>query len=78
MSSILLRTESASSSQIENLTAGARQLVQAELDKSSILKVHLELLSRQSSWDQHAEVYRNQLVWVVESCGSYQGNGKVT
>ena len=35
MSSILLRTESASSSQIENLTAGARQLALAELEQSS-------------------------------------------
>jgi hypothetical protein len=48
MSSISLRTESASSIQIENLTAGARQLALAELDKSSISKMHLELLSRQS------------------------------
>ncbi len=35
MSSILLRTESASSSQIENLTACARQLALAELERSS-------------------------------------------
>jgi Fic family protein len=35
MSSILLRTESASSSQIENLTVGARQLALAELDQAS-------------------------------------------
>lgn len=35
MSSILLRTESASSSQIEQLTAGARQLALAELDQST-------------------------------------------
>ncbi|GAA1451037.1 Fic family protein [Nesterenkonia lacusekhoensis] len=34
MSAILLRTESASSSQIENLTAGARQLALAELEES--------------------------------------------
>lgn len=34
MSAILLRTESASSSQIENLTVGARQLALAELDES--------------------------------------------
>ncbi|KQT99560.1 Fic family protein [Sanguibacter sp. Leaf3] len=33
MSSILLRTESASSSQIENLTVGARQLALAEIDQ---------------------------------------------
>ncbi len=35
MSSILLRTESTSSSQIENLTVGARQLALAEIDQSS-------------------------------------------
>jgi Fic family protein len=35
MSSILLRTESTSSSQIENLTVGARQLALAELNQSS-------------------------------------------
>ncbi|MCT1606442.1 Fic family protein [Nesterenkonia massiliensis] len=35
MSSILLRTESSSSSQIENLTVGARQLALAELGQSS-------------------------------------------
>ncbi|MDR3068371.1 MAG: Fic family protein [Cellulomonas sp.] len=34
MSSILLRTESTSSSQIENLTVGARQLALAEIDQS--------------------------------------------
>ena len=34
MSSILLRTESASSSQIENLTVGARQLALAEIDQA--------------------------------------------
>lgn len=35
MSSILLRTESASSSQIENLTVGARQLALVEIDQSN-------------------------------------------
>ncbi|WP_242503991.1 Fic/DOC family N-terminal domain-containing protein [Promicromonospora panici] len=35
MSSILLRTESTSSSQIENLTVGAVQLALAELDQSN-------------------------------------------
>ncbi|WP_308121770.1 Fic family protein [Actinotalea ferrariae] len=35
MSAILLRTESASSSQIENLTVGARQLALAAIDQSS-------------------------------------------
>lgn len=35
MSSVLLRTESSSSSQIENLTVGARQLALAEIDESA-------------------------------------------
>jgi len=35
LASILLRTESSSSSQIENLTAGARQLALAEIDQSN-------------------------------------------
>ena len=35
MSTILLRTESASSSQIENLTVSARQLAMAQIEKSS-------------------------------------------
>lgn len=35
MSSVLLRTESTSSSQIENLTVGARQLALAEIDESA-------------------------------------------
>jgi len=35
MSSVLLRTESTSSSQIENLTVGARQLALAEIDQAS-------------------------------------------
>ncbi|MBD5787383.1 Fic family protein [Cellulosimicrobium terreum] len=35
MASILLRTESASSSQIENLTVGARELALAEIDQST-------------------------------------------
>ena len=35
MSAILLRTESTSSSQIENLTVGARQLALAEIDQST-------------------------------------------
>ncbi|MCL2666327.1 MAG: Fic family protein [Micrococcales bacterium] len=35
MGSVLLRTESASSSQIENLTVSARQLAMAEIDQSS-------------------------------------------
>lgn len=95
MSAILLRTESASSSQIENLTAGARQLALAEigqstsenaavvsanvrtmqaalrlaghLDEQAILAMHLELLSPQPGWEQHAGRYRDQLVWVGSS-----------
>jgi Fic family protein len=35
MSSVLLRTESASSSQIENLTVGAKQLALAEIDQTT-------------------------------------------
>lgn len=35
MASVLLRTESASSSQIENLTVGARQLALAEIDQAT-------------------------------------------
>ena len=92
MSAVLLRTESSTSSHIENLTAGARQLALAELDESkslnakmiianvraleaalsladqldesSILAMHRELLIRQPGGEEHAGVYRNQLVWV--------------
>ncbi|MBD7949220.1 Fic family protein [Oerskovia rustica] len=39
MASVLLRTESASSSQIENLTVGARQLALAEIDQSTSTNV---------------------------------------
>lgn len=41
MSSILLRTESASSSQIEDLTVGARQLALAELEESTSANARL-------------------------------------
>ena len=92
MSSILLRTESTSSSQIENLTVGARQLALAEIDEGSsanaevvvgnvrameaalrlagnldqdaIRQMQAELISRQSGWERHAGVYRDQLVWI--------------
>ena len=92
MSAVLLRTESSSSSQIENLTAGARQLALAELketlsqnatiivanvraleaalrlaselDESSILSMHRALLINQPGWEDHAGVYRTELVWV--------------
>ena len=101
MSAVLLRTESSTSSQIENLTAGARQLALAELDESkslnakmiianvraleaalsladqldesSILTMHRELLIRQPGWEEHAGVYRNQLVWVGGERSSPRG-----
>jgi Fic family protein len=101
MSAVLLRTESSTSSQIENLTAGARQLALAELDESksvnakmiianvraleaalrladqldesSILTMHRELLIRQPGWEDHAGVYRNQLVWVGGERSSPRG-----
>lgn len=41
MSSVLLRTESSSSSQIEDLTVGARQLALAELDESTSANARL-------------------------------------
>ncbi|WP_062994645.1 Fic family protein [Nocardia mikamii] len=41
MSAILLRTESAASSQIENLTAGARQLALAELGEHANRNAHI-------------------------------------
>lgn len=43
MSSILLRTESSSSSQIEDLTVGARQLALAELDEATSANARLVL-----------------------------------
>lgn len=43
MSAILLRTESSSSSRIENLTVGARQLASAELDASTSANARLVL-----------------------------------
>lgn len=101
MSAVLLRTESSTSSQIENLTAGARQLALAELDESkslnakmiianvraleaalhladqldesTILTMHRELLIRQPGWEEHAGVYRNQLVWVGGERSSPRG-----
>jgi len=41
MSAVLLRTESSTSSQIENLTAGARQLALAELNESKSLNAKM-------------------------------------
>lgn len=98
MSAVLLRTESSSSSQIENLTAGAKQIALAELNESlsqnaaiivanvraleaalrlaselnesSILSMHRELLINQPGWEAHAGVYRTELVWVGGSRAS--------
>lgn len=95
MAAILLRTESTSSSRIENLTVGARQLALAEIDESSsqnakvvvanvrameaalrladqldeqaVLHMQRELLQGVAGWEQHAGVYRQQLVWVGKS-----------
>ncbi|GGI39210.1 Fic family protein [Cnuibacter physcomitrellae] len=92
MASILLRTESASSSQIEQLTVSARQLALAELDQSertnaravvgnvrameaalrlsdvldaaSILAMQRELLLAQPGYEEHAGVFRDELVWI--------------
>jgi Fic family protein len=78
MSSILLRTESASSSQIENLTAGARQLAMAELNESKssnaklilgnvrALEAALELadkLDEESILKMHFELLSHQPGW---------------
>lgn len=101
LSSILLRTESTSSSQIENLTVGARQLALAELnqagsnnakvvvanvhameaalalagrlDSKAILTMHKQLLGGQTGWEQHAGMFRDQLVWVGSSGVSPKG-----
>lgn len=95
MAAILLRTESTSSSRIENLTVGARQLALAEIDQSSsqnaqvvvanvrameaalrladqldeqaVLHMQRALLQDVPGWDQHAGVYRQQLVWIGKS-----------
>ncbi|MEA5116057.1 MAG: Fic family protein [Propionicimonas sp.] len=105
MSSILLRTESTSSSQIENLTVGAKQLALAELgqaksdnaqtvtanvrameaalkladnlDESSVLTMHRELLLGQAGWEGHAGAYREGLVWVGTSALTPRGASHV-
>ncbi|MCU1476182.1 MAG: cell filamentation protein Fic [Subtercola sp.] len=92
MSAILLRTESASSSQIEQLTTSAKQLAIAEidegskanaatvvgnvrameaavrfsdnLDETSILAMHRELLTHQAGLQHEAGKLRTQLVWI--------------
>jgi Fic family protein len=78
MSAILLRTESATSSQIENLTAGARQLALAELNESQsqnaklivanvrALEAALSLadqLDEKSILTMHRELMVNQPAW---------------
>jgi Fic family protein len=78
MSSILLRTESTSSSQIENLTVGARQLALAEIDQSPsgnaqvvvanvrAMEAALELadqLDEQAVLTMQAELLRSQPGW---------------
>lgn len=86
MSSILLRTESASSSQIENLTVGARQLALAEIDQSTsdsaktvaanvrAMEAALELADRldeDAILRMHAELISRQRGW-EEHAGKYR------
>ncbi|QIK84510.1 Fic family protein [Sanguibacter sp. HDW7] len=101
MSSILLHTESSSSSQIENLTVSARQLALAQIDESTsvnarvvaanvatmeaalrladhldaaaICEMHRVLLSAQPGGEEHAGLFREQLVWVGTSAVSPRG-----
>jgi len=78
MGSVLLRTESTSSSQIENLTVGARQLAMAEIDQSSsgnakvvvanvrAMETALELADRldeQAVLAMHARLLAGQRGW---------------
>lgn len=78
MSAILLRTESATSSQIENLTAGARQLALAEIEESQsenaqiivanvrameAALVHADHLDEQSILTMHQELLARQPGW---------------
>jgi Fic family protein len=78
MASILLRTESASSSQIENLTVGARQLALAEIDQSTstnaqtvvanvrAMRAALDLADRldaESILTMHRELISGQAGW---------------
>ena len=92
MSSILLRTESASSSQIEQLSTSARQLALFEINESeksnartvirnvrsveaalrlseelnvtSILSMHHELLRHQDNLADEAGKFRQELLWI--------------
>lgn len=78
MSAILLRTESASSSQIENLTAGARNLALAEIDETTSANAKLvvanvrameaaldlaDKLDTNAILAVHAELLANQPGW---------------
>lgn len=86
MSTILLRTESASSSQIENLTAGARQLALAEIGQSTsgnaavvsanvrTMEAALRLADRldeDAILAMHRELLANQPGW-SEQAGRYR------
>lgn len=86
MSSILLRTESTSSSQIENLTVGARQLALAEIDQSTsqnasvvvanvrAMEAALELAERLDSTailTMHEQLLQSQPGW-EEHAGRYR------
>ena len=86
MSTILLRTESASSSQIENLTVGARQLALAEIGQSTsdnaeivtanvrTMEAALRLadhLDEQAILAMHRELLHRQPGW-TEQAGQYR------
>jgi Fic family protein len=86
MSSILLRTESASSSQIENLTVGARQLALAEIGQSNSANAKVvaanvrsmeaalalaNALDEEAILTMHAELMSGQRGW-EEHAGRYR------
>ena len=86
MAAILLRTESTSSSRIENLTVGARQLALAELEQSSSQNARLVVanvrameaalrladeLDEQAILDMHSELLRQAPGW-EQHAGSYR------
>ncbi len=86
MSSILMRTESASSSQIENLTVGARQLALAEIgesksDNAKVVAANVrameaalvlaDALDEQAILTMHAELISRQAGW-EEHAGRYR------
>ncbi|MGW6265872.1 Fic family protein [Cellulosimicrobium funkei] len=87
MSSILLRTESASSSQIENLTVGAKELALAEIDQTTstnartvvanvrAMQAAIDLADRldeASILTMHRELLAGQPGW-EEHAGRYRG-----